>query len=129
MAMMEVMTMTALTSDRRQRLVKEGYRLHMAIVDWGRKHGVWAYRVLTATDQWFEIWDPKAKILSRNFPGKIRGAIMSNAEALKVYADDTRERDARADAEWNLPLAPARGRFCRTTDKENPTSEKVSEYY
>lgn len=119
--------MTALTSDRQRRLVNEGYRLHMAIVEWGRKHGVWAYRVLTATDQWFEVWDPKAKTLSRNFPEKIRGAIASNAEALKAYADDTRMWDAKADAERNRALPPARHRFCQPTDKEKPTSAKVSE--
>ena len=129
MITMEVLTMTALTSDRQRRLVNEGYRLHMAIVEWGRKHGVWAYRVLTATDQWFEVWDPKTKTLSRNFPEKIRGAIESNTDALKAYADDTRMRDARVAAERSRPLAPARGRFWETTDKETPTSGKVSEHH
>ena len=120
--------MTALISkSERRRLIGEGYRLHMAIVEWGRKHGVWAYRVVTATDAWFEIWDPKAKTLSRNFPEKIRGAIASNAEALKAYADDTRMQDARDAAERNRTLPPARHRFCQPTDKEKPTSAKVSE--
>ncbi len=119
--------MTASISDRQQRLVAEGRRLHMAIVDWGRKHGVRAYRVLTATDAWFEIWDPKTKTLSRNFPEKIKAAIASNAEALKAYADDSRMRNARDAAERKRILPPARDRFCRPTDKETPTSVKVSE--
>lgn len=121
--------MTVSYSDRQRRLIDEGYRLHMAIVEWGRKHGVWAYRVLTATDAWFEIWDPKAKTLSRNFPEKIRGAIASNAEALEAYADDTRMRYARVEAEWNRPLAPARGRFCQASDKDKATSAEVSEHH
>lgn len=98
--------MTASTSDRQRRLIDEGRRLHMAIVEWGQRHGVWAYRVMTPTDQWFEIWDPKAKTLSRNFPGKIQTAIALNAEALKIYADDTRMRDAKADTERSRPMAP-----------------------
>lgn len=125
---MEGMTMTgSISKEARRQLIDEGHRLHMAIVEWGRKHGVWAYRVLTATDAWFEIWDPKAKTLSRNFPKKIREAIASNAEALRLYADDTRMSDAKAAAERNRTLRPARDRFCRPTDKEKPTSGKMSE--
>lgn len=120
--------MTASIFNRQQRLVAEGRRLHMAIVDWGRKHGVRAYRVLTATDAWFEIWDPATKTISRNFPEKIRVAIEANAEALKAYADDSRMRNARDAAERKRTLTPARDRFCRPADKETPTSVKVSEH-
>ena len=119
--------MTTSIFDRQQRLVAEGRRLHMAIVDWGRKHGVRAYRVLTATDAWFEIWDPKTKTISRNFPEKIEAAIASNAEALKAYAYDSRMQNARDAAERNRVLTPARDRFCRPTDKEKPKTVTVSE--
>lgn len=119
--------MTASTSDRQRRLINEARRLHMAIVEWGQKHGVWAYRVMTTNKQWFEIWNPNTKTLSRNFPGKIQTAIALNAEALKIYADDTRMRDAKADTERSRPMAPPRGRFCRWTDKQTRPTVEVSE--
>lgn len=111
--------MTASIFERRQRLVAEGRRLHMAIADWGQKHGVWAYRVLTDDDCWFEIYNPATKTLSRAFPEKIQTAIAANKEALEAYAEDERSRDARRrcfDArDW--PVHPARHRFCQSADR------------
>lgn len=108
--------MTASISDRQRRLIDEGHRLHKAIAEWGRKHGVRAYRVLTDTEAWFGIWDPKTKTISRNFPAKITQAILANAEALKAYADDTWSRDGGVKRH---PLPPPRVRFCQTKRKGN----------
>ena len=114
--------MTASIFDRRQRLIAEGRRLHMAIVDWGQKHGLRAYRVLTDDDCWFEIYNPATKTLSRAFPEKIQTAIAANKEALQAYAEDERSWDARRrrfDAQ-NIPVHPARYRFCQSADREKP---------
>ena len=84
---MEGMTMTdSILTD--MRLVDEGHRLHRAIVEWGRKHGVWAYRVLPrdGTACYFEIYDPKTKKFSWEFPAKIQKAIDDHAGALAEYA-------------------------------------------
>ena len=88
----------------RQRLVDDGRRLHMAIVRWGAKHGVRAYRVLTETGTWFEFYDPKTRRISQEFPAKIKAAIEASAESLGAYADWSRECAAR----W-----PPLPRFCR----------------
>ena len=84
---MEGMTMTdSILTD--MRLVDEGHRLHRAIVEWGRKHEVWAYRVLPrdGTACYFEIYDPKTKKFSWEFPAKIQKAIDDHADALAEYA-------------------------------------------
>lgn len=86
---MEGMTMTdSILIETRQSLIDEGHRLHRAIVEWGRKHGVWAYRVLPrdGTACYFEIYDPKTKKFSWEFPAKIQKAIDDHADALAEYA-------------------------------------------
>lgn len=86
---MEGMTMTdSILTETRQSLIDEGHRLHRAIVEWGRKHGVWAYRVLPrdGTACYFEIYDPKTKKFSWEFPAKIQKAIDDHADALAEYA-------------------------------------------
>lgn len=113
--------MTDSTSD--EQLIEEGHRLHRAIVAWGQKHGVQAYRVLTADDAWFEFYDAKTKTLSRDFPPKIREAIEANAAALKAYAAATRNDVFRA----NMPLPSPGHRFWPTTDTPSPTTAKVSD--
>ena len=89
--------MTDLTSSKetRRRLIDEGHRLHMAIVAWGQKQGVLAYRVVPGCGRgaYFEIYDPKTKKFSYDFPPKIRAAIKSHAEALAEYEAWTRSFD------------------------------------
>ena len=118
-----------ISSPKEQRLVEEGYRLHMAISAWGAKKGVRAYRVLSATGEvFFEIYNPKTKTISRDFPAKIQLAIDSNTEALDAYARWSRMQNAEADAKLNRTLPPARFRFCRPTDKETRPTAEVGEH-
>lgn len=84
-------------------LISEGRRLHEAIVAWGNKHGVWAYRVVTPDHAFFEIYDPKNKTISHDFPSKIQAAIDKNADALKAYAAWTRKCDAGWPMKPTLP--------------------------
>lgn len=79
--------MMMVSSSTRRRLIAEGRRLHMAIVAWGRKQGVWAYIVMPSPGvAYFEIWDPKAKTISYNFPAKIRKAIETHKVELSAYS-------------------------------------------
>ena len=114
--------MTVSTSD----LISEGRRLHDAIVAWGAKHGVWAYRVLTPTGVFFEVWNPKTKTLSHDFPAKIQEAINSHRDALTAYAAWSRQ----CEDKWKTKIDasdPRRDRFCRPNRKENSTSAALSE--
>lgn len=89
--------MTDLISSKetRRRLIDEGHRLHMAIVAWGQKQGVLAYRVVPGCGRgaYFEIYNPRTKKFSYDFPPKIRAAIDSHAEALAEYERWTRSFD------------------------------------
>ena len=86
--------MDSISKETRRRLVDEGYRLHMAIVGWGVAHGVRAYRVLPDEgESFFEIYDPKSKSTSQNFPAKIKNAIKSHASELAAYAEWSRSLD------------------------------------
>ena len=71
----------------RRQLIAEGRRLHMAIVEWGKKHGVWAYVVMSSPGQaYFEIFDPKAKTISYDFPARIKEAIETHKVELAEYS-------------------------------------------
>ncbi|MBR4616466.1 MAG: hypothetical protein IKO55_12730 [Kiritimatiellae bacterium] len=86
--------MDSISKETRRRLVDEGYRLHMAIVAWGKKQGVRAYRVVPKDrSAYFEIYDPKTKKFSYEFPRKIRAAIDAHAEALAEYERWSRSLD------------------------------------
>ena len=121
--------MTALTSrDKRQQLINEGYRLHMAISAWGAKKGVHAYRVMSATGEvFFEVYDPKTKVISHDFPAKIRLAIDSHAEALDAYARWSRDWDAGRCKTKSHPATRPRLRFCQPTDKHERATGEVGE--
>ena len=92
---MEGMTMMdSISKETRRRLIDEGHRLHMAIVEWGKKHGVWAYRVIPPEGSaYFEIYNPKTKKCSHDFPAKIKAAIASHAAALSEYEAWSRSWD------------------------------------
>lgn len=75
--------------------IKVAEKLHAAIVEWGTKHGVRAYRVLTATDSFFEIFDPKTGKISYDFPEKIKASIAKYQVELRVYEAETRARDRK----------------------------------
>ena len=81
--------------ETRRRLIDEGHRLHMAIVAWGQKQGVLAYRVVPGCGRgaYFEIYNPRTKKFSYDFPPKIRAAIDSHAEALAEYERWSRSLD------------------------------------
>ena len=85
------MTTSFLTDD----LIASGRGLHRAITDWGARHGVRAYLVLTSTAAWFEIYNPKTKTITRTFPPRIKHAIDRHKAALAAYAAWSRECDAR----------------------------------
>lgn len=117
----------------RQRAIDEGYRLHMAIVQWGARHGVRAYRVLTPSEAWFEILDPnerrivdaypksegdRARYPTDVFPEKIRRAIDAHQADLLAYADWSREQDARRNpSEGSTDPRPVR--FCCDEPRKN----------
>lgn len=109
-------------------LAREGERLHLAIVAWGAQHNLRAYRVLTPTEQYFEIYNPATKTTSRDFPAKIRQALEANREALEAYAKFSRERDNRAALRRAEPSHPSpRPRFWEHTQNNTRTTQKVSE--
>ena len=80
---------------RKAEAIRVAERLHAAIVEWGVKRGLRAYRVLTATDSFFEIFDPKTGKTSYDFPEKIKASIAKFQAELRLYAEDTRSRDRR----------------------------------
>lgn len=84
----------SISKEVRRQLIDEGHRLHMAIVEWGRKHGVWAYRVIPPQGSaYFEIYNPKTKKCSHDFPPKIREAIATHVTALAEYEAWSRSWD------------------------------------
>ena len=91
--MMISSSIKATTLDRRQVAIKVAKKLHRAIVGWGAKRGLLAYRVVTATDSFFEIFDPNSRKISYDFPEKIKASINKYQAEIKVYADETREMD------------------------------------
>ena len=84
---MEVSTMISTSENR---MIAEGRRLHCSIMSWAAKHGLWAYRVLTPTDSWFELYNPKTRKVSLRFPAKIEEAIGRCRAELAAYADWSR---------------------------------------
>lgn len=93
----------SISSEMRRRLIDEGYRLHMAIVEWGRKHGVWAYRVIPPNGSaYFEIYNPETKKCSHDFPAKIKKAIATHAAALAEYEAWSRSWDRATPREQVL---------------------------
>lgn len=86
--------MDSISKETRRRLIDEGYRLHMAIVAWGQKQGVRAYRVVPKDrSAYFEIYNPKTRKFSYEFPPKIKAAIDAHAEALAEYERWSRSFD------------------------------------
>ena len=75
--------------------IKVAEKLHAAIVEWGVKRGLRAYRVLTATDSFFEIFNPSTGKISYDFPEKIRSSIQKYQAELKIYAEETRQKDKK----------------------------------
>ena len=84
-----------ITTEKRLAAIKTAEKLHAAIVDWGTKHGLRAYRVVTPTDSFFEIFNPNTGKISYDFPEKIKASIAKYQAELKISADETRERDRR----------------------------------
>jgi len=97
------MMMTASISNK---LAACGERLHRAIVDWGQRHGLRAYRVVTSEASWFEFFDPRTKEISQRFPAKIQEAIDAHADAIAAYAAATRKADQRTAARDGLIEGP-----------------------
>lgn len=85
----------ALTPEKRTAAIKTTEKLHAAIVDWGTKHGLRAYRVITPTRSFFEIFNPNTGKISYDFPDKIQSSIKKYAAELEIYAADTRARDLK----------------------------------
>lgn len=88
--------MTGLISmTERMRLVSVGYKLHHAIVDWGKHHGVMAYMVKPDEGQvYFEIFDPRTKEISHTFPARITQAIKRCAREVDEYVAWDRSFDS-----------------------------------
>lgn len=79
----------------RMRLVSVGYKLHHAIVDWGKHHGVMAYMVKPAEGRvYFEIFDPRTKEISHTFPARITQAIKRCAREVDEYVTWDRSFDS-----------------------------------
>lgn len=91
----------ALTPEKRTAAIKTAEKLHAAIVDWGTKHGLRAYRVITPTGSFFEIFNPNTGKISRDFPEKIKASIAKYQVELRIYDAETRARDRKwlADSE------------------------------
>ncbi len=101
------------------RLIDEGRRLHKAICEWGVKHGVRAYRVVTENDAWFEIWNPKNKMRSRKFPERISMAIQSHTDAIEAYAEYTRLVDANFSDKDRFAHHPGIGSVDKLANKNS----------
>lgn len=84
-----------LTPEKRLASIQTAEKLHQAIVEWGAKRGLRAYRVITATDSFFEIFNPNTGKISHDFPEKIKASIAKYHAELKIYADETRSRDQK----------------------------------
>ena len=85
----------SITPEKRRAAIQTAEKLHQAIVEWGVKRGLRAYRVVTATDSFFEIFNPNTGKISYDFPEKIKASIAKYQAELQIYADETRARDKK----------------------------------
>ena len=68
-------------------LVKVGQEIHEAVVDEGRREGVFAYLVRDGRRGWFEKYDRRTKELNRRFSPTLAARIKANRDALKLYVE------------------------------------------
>ena len=68
-------------------LVKVGQEIHEAVVDEGRREGVFAYLVRDGRRGWFEKYDRRTKELHRRFSPALAARIRANRDALKLYVE------------------------------------------
>ena len=68
-------------------LVNVGQEIHEAVVDEGRREGVFAYLVRDGRRGWFEKYDRRTKELHRRFSPALAARIKANRDALKLYVE------------------------------------------
>lgn len=66
--------------------VEIGHQIHMAVIDEGRREGVFAYLYEAADGRaWFEKYDRRTRVVSRRFSPELMARIRANASALRAY--------------------------------------------
>lgn len=68
-------------------MVKVGQEIHEAVVDEGRREGVFAYLVRDGRRGWFEKYDRRTREIHRRFSPTLAARIKANRDALKLYVE------------------------------------------
>lgn len=68
-------------------MVKVGQEIHEAVVDEGRREGVFAYLVRDGRRGWFEKYDRRKKERHRRFSPTLAARIKANRDELKLYVE------------------------------------------